>query len=145
MLAGMNRRATDIASEVRSGVADGELREGEWLGAERDLVTSFQASRATVREALRMLEADGYVTVRRGPGGGVFARRPTRSDLAGAFGAHLRLEGASSAEVAAAASLINALGTARGLDRNRALRVLSETLSVLAESTAGAARAKRAA
>jgi GntR family transcriptional regulator, transcriptional repressor for pyruvate dehydrogenase complex len=138
MLADMNRRATDIAREVRVGVAEEEFGEGEWLGGERDLVKSFQASRATVREALRMLEADGYVTVRRGPGGGVFARRPTRSDLASAIGAHLDLAGAGAAEVAAAASLVGALATARGLDRNRALRVLSEAMSLLAESAATA-------
>lgn len=145
MLAGMSRRATDIAREVRSGVADGQLREGERLGGERELIKSFQASRATVREALRMLEADGYVTVRRGPNGGVFARRPTRSDLASALGAHLALAGAGTAEVAAAASLVGALATARGLDRNRALRLLSDTLSLLAESAAATARPKRAA
>lgn len=145
MLAGMSRRATDIAREVRSGVADGQLGEGEWLGGERDLVKSFQASRATVREALRILESDGYVTVRRGPGGGVFARRPTRSDLAGALDAHLGLAGAGAAEVAAAASLVGALATARGLDRNRALRVLSDTLSLLVESAAATARPERAA
>jgi GntR family transcriptional regulator, transcriptional repressor for pyruvate dehydrogenase complex len=65
----MNRRATGIANEVRAGVAGGWLTAGERLGGERDLITAYQASRATVREALRMLEADGYVTVRRGPGG----------------------------------------------------------------------------
>jgi GntR family transcriptional regulator, transcriptional repressor for pyruvate dehydrogenase complex len=128
----MNRRATDIANEVRAGVADGWLTEGERLGGEPDLIKSFRASRATVREALRILEADGYVTVRRGPGGGVFVRRPTRGDLAGALGAHLDLAGASPAEVAAATALVGALVTAAGLDRNRALRVVSDALSLVA-------------
>jgi DNA-binding GntR family transcriptional regulator len=44
----MNRRATDIANEVRAGVADGWLTDGERLGAEPDLIKSFRASRATV-------------------------------------------------------------------------------------------------
>ena len=129
----MNRRATDITREVRAGVTGGWLTEGERLGGEHDLLAAFGASRATVREALRVLEADGYVTVRRGPGGGAFARRPTRHDLARTLGAHLELAGATPLEVAAATALVGALRKAAGLDRNRALRVLSETLSLLAE------------
>jgi GntR family transcriptional regulator, transcriptional repressor for pyruvate dehydrogenase complex len=132
----MNRRATDIANEVRAGVAGGWLTAGERLGGEPDLMKSFRASRATVREALRILEADGYVTVRRGPGGGVFVQRPARGDLAGALGAHLDLAGASPAEAAAAAALVGALATAAGLDRNRALRVVSDALSLVAAERA---------
>jgi DNA-binding FadR family transcriptional regulator len=132
----MNRRATDIANEVRAGVAGGWLTAGERLGGEPDLTKSFRASRATVREALRILEADGYVTVRRGPGGGVFVQRPTRGDLAGALGAHLDLAGASPAEAAAAAALVGALATAAGPDRNRALCVVSDALSLVAAERA---------
>lgn len=128
----MNRRATDIASEVMTGVASGRLTEGERLGGEPDLIESFQASRATVREALRILEAGGYVMVRRGPGGGIFVQRPTRGDLAGALRAHLDLAGATPADIAAAAGLVGALATSAGLSRNRALRVLSDALTLLA-------------
>jgi len=132
----MNRRATDIANKVRTDVVGGWLTAGERLGGERDLIMSFQVSRATVREALRMLEADGYVTVRRGPGGGVFVQRPTCAGLAGALGAHLDLAGASPADVAAATASVGALTTAAGLDRNRALRVVSDALSLVAAEQA---------
>jgi len=128
----MNRRATDIANEVMAGVAAGRLAAGERLGGELDLIKSFQASRATVREALRILEAGGYVTVRRGPGGGIFVQRPTRGDLAGALGAHLDLAGATPADIAAATGLVGALATSAGLSRNRTLRVLSDALTLLA-------------
>ena len=125
----MKRRATDITDEIRAHVAGGWLGEGEWLGAERDLVNSFQASRATVREALRILEAEGYVTVRRGPGGGVFVRRPTPDDLVGHLSAHFDLAGATRLEIAAAASLLEALEA--GHDCNRALSVLGQALAQL--------------
>jgi DNA-binding FadR family transcriptional regulator len=129
----MARRATDITSEVRAGVVSGSLAEGERLGGERDWRASFGATRATVREALRVLEAAGYVTVRRGPGGGVFVRRPARSDLARTLGDHFDLAGATAAEIDTAATLVGALAQAAGLDRNRALRALSDALSMLSE------------
>jgi DNA-binding FadR family transcriptional regulator len=137
---GMSRRATDITSEVRDGVAAGWLAEGERLGGERDLLAAYGASRATVREALRILEADGYVTVRRGPRGGAFVRRPTRQDLARTLSAHLELAGATPLEVAGIAALVGALRQAAGLNRNRALCVLSDTLSLLADESEQAER-----
>ena len=50
-----------IVDQVDEAVASGRLRPGERLPSERELVSQFAASRATVREALRVLESNGVV------------------------------------------------------------------------------------
>jgi DNA-binding FadR family transcriptional regulator len=53
-------------------------RTDQWLlGSEADLMVSLAVSRATLRQALRILEQEQLVVVRRGPSGGLFAKRPT--------------------------------------------------------------------
>jgi DNA-binding FadR family transcriptional regulator len=65
-----------IADELRSLIIAGELSEGESLGHEPDLVERFGVSRPSLREALRILEAEGFITVVRGVRGGVVVHEP---------------------------------------------------------------------
>ncbi|MFB9316027.1 FadR/GntR family transcriptional regulator [Cryptosporangium minutisporangium] len=65
-----------IADEIRALILRGELAEGESLGREPDLVERFGVSRPSLREALRTLEAEGLISVKRGATGGVVAHRP---------------------------------------------------------------------
>ncbi|GAA6527107.1 FadR/GntR family transcriptional regulator [Intrasporangium sp. DVR] len=55
-----------IVDQVESAIARGELVPGQRLPSERELVTQFGTSRATVREALRVLESNGLVRSRPG-------------------------------------------------------------------------------
>lgn len=55
-----------IVEQIEAAVARGELRPGERLPSERELVVQFGTSRATVREALRVLESAGLVRSRPG-------------------------------------------------------------------------------
>lgn len=57
-----------IYEQIRSKILSGELKPGDKLPAERDLIEMFQRSRPTVREALRMLENKNYVSISRGRG-----------------------------------------------------------------------------
>jgi GntR family transcriptional regulator, transcriptional repressor for pyruvate dehydrogenase complex len=65
-----------IADELRSLIVSGELTEGDSLGHEPDLVERFGVSRPSLREALRILEAEGLITVLRGVRGGVVVHEP---------------------------------------------------------------------
>ncbi len=65
-----------IADELRASIVSGELSEGDWLGHEPDLVERFGVSRPSLREALRILEAEGFITVMRGVHGGVIVHEP---------------------------------------------------------------------
>ncbi|MGH9271598.1 MAG: FadR/GntR family transcriptional regulator [Ilumatobacteraceae bacterium] len=70
-------KASDVlARELRERILSGQFTEGAALPSERDLVSQTRMSRATVREALRMLEVQGLLEVRAGRGGGAFVRQP---------------------------------------------------------------------
>lgn len=55
-----------IVEQVEAAIANGELVPGQHLPSERELVAQFGTSRATVREALRVLESNGLVRSRPG-------------------------------------------------------------------------------
>ncbi|MCU0831670.1 MAG: GntR family transcriptional regulator [Rhizobiaceae bacterium] len=57
---------------LRAQIHGGLLLPGEKLPAERALAETFGISRVTLREALGALEAEGYITIRRGAHGGAF-------------------------------------------------------------------------
>ena len=57
-----------VAAYLRQAIVDGAYVFGERLPAERRLAASLSSSRATVREALRMLEHDNLITRRVGSG-----------------------------------------------------------------------------
>ena len=59
-----------IADELRALIVSGELADGASLGREPDLVERFGVSHPSLREALRILEAEGLITVVRGVLGG---------------------------------------------------------------------------
>lgn len=65
-----------IADDLRSLIVSGRLADGDLLGHEPDLVERFGVSRPSLREALRILEAQGLISVVRGVSGGVFVRKP---------------------------------------------------------------------
>ncbi|MBJ7337522.1 MAG: FadR family transcriptional regulator [Mycolicibacterium sp.] len=76
-------KAPDVlARELRERILNGELKEGSALPAERELVKQTQMSRATVREALRILEVQNLVRVKAGRAGGAFVQRPTTASMA---------------------------------------------------------------
>lgn len=55
-----------IVEQIEDAITGGELKPGERLPSERELVVQFGASRPTVREALRVLESNGLVRSRPG-------------------------------------------------------------------------------
>jgi len=76
-------KASDVlAAEIRERILSGEFAEGMALPPERRLVEQTGLSRATVREALRILDVENLVDIRPGRGGGAFVHRPDRESLA---------------------------------------------------------------
>ena len=55
-----------VAGTLRRMVVDGQLKEGDFLPNEAELMTHFGVSRPTLREAVRVLESERLVEVRRG-------------------------------------------------------------------------------
>jgi GntR family transcriptional regulator, transcriptional repressor for pyruvate dehydrogenase complex len=79
---GVSKASDVLANELRERILSGELAEGAPLPAERELVKQTQMSRATVREALRILEVQNLVRVKAGRAGGAFVQRPTTKSMA---------------------------------------------------------------
>jgi DNA-binding FadR family transcriptional regulator len=55
-----------VADVIRAQIVSGELREGDALDSEAVLLDRFGVSRGTLREAMRMLEADSLISTTRG-------------------------------------------------------------------------------
>ena len=65
-----------VAAHLRRQIVLGELNEGDQLPTESVLMEEFGVSRPTLREAIRILEAEGAITVRRGVRGGARVQVP---------------------------------------------------------------------
>jgi len=116
---GPREKPQQIADELRGLIVSGELSEGDSLGHEPDLVERFGVSRPSLREALRILEAEGLITVVRGVRGGVIVHAPDQRMTARAAALLLQARNVSLADVFEARNLLEpvaarSIATARG-------------------------------
>jgi len=95
-----------IADELRRLIVSGELSEGDSLGHEPDLIERFGVSRPSLREALRILEAEGLISVVRGMLGGVVVHEPDGRMTARTAALVLQARNVSLADVHEARSLL---------------------------------------
>lgn len=66
------KRASEaIYEQVKDKIVAGELKPGDRLPSERNMMELFQRSRPTIREALRMLERAGYIKTIAGSNGAI--------------------------------------------------------------------------
>jgi DNA-binding FadR family transcriptional regulator len=90
----------DVLEQFEAAIAAGELSAGDRLPAERDLAQQFEVSRASVREAIRVLETLGLVTVARGAeNGGVRLREEPGNAFTYLLRLYLSLQHASHQDV----------------------------------------------
>lgn len=71
-----------IYDQIYQQIANGRLKPGDLLPSERVLAEQFQRSRHVIREALRMLQQDGLITVEVGSAGGSIVQQVS-ADLLG--------------------------------------------------------------
>lgn len=83
-------RGSQVALAIQQQIQSGQLRIGDRLPNERQLCQELNVSRATLREAVRMLEAEGIVEVRRGVTGGTFVVKPEAEGVGYRLAALLR-------------------------------------------------------
>ncbi|MWA02388.1 FCD domain-containing protein [Actinomadura sp. LD22] len=95
-----------VADRIRKQIVRGELRDGDWLPTEPELIERFGVSRPTLREAFRLLEADSLVRVRRGPPGGARVSVPGPEAAAPIFSLLLALQETTVEDVYAARMVI---------------------------------------
>lgn len=100
------RAASVIAGQLRRRIIRGELTEGDVLPSETDLLEEFGVSRPTLREAIRVLESESLVVVKRGSRGGIVVSVPRVETAAHYAGLLLEYRQATTADVFAAAAAI---------------------------------------
>ena len=88
-----------MAADIRKRIVGGDLREGDSLPPEAELMQQYNVSRPTLREALRILESESLIVVRRGGVGGAVVMRPMLDTTARHFGLILQDRGASVQDV----------------------------------------------
>ena len=71
-----------VADSIRRQITGGELREGDTLQPEAQIIEEFAVSRPTVREAFRILESEKLISVSRGSRGGARVHVPRAEQVA---------------------------------------------------------------
>lgn len=85
-------RPQQVAEAIKSWVTQNGWRPGSRLPSEIELIDRFGMSKGTVREAVRILEAQGLVRSRTGPGGGVFVHQVSEERATALLGNYFYFE-----------------------------------------------------
>src|SRR3954468_190126 len=96
------RTAEIVADELRRQIIDGELSDGDLLPRQELLVEQFNVSLVSLREALRILETEGLISVRRGNRGGAVVHAPAKASAAYMLGLMLQSESVYLSDLGAA-------------------------------------------
>jgi GntR family transcriptional regulator, transcriptional repressor for pyruvate dehydrogenase complex len=75
------RAHESVAEQIRRQIELRLIGPGEALPTDRELAAMFGVGRATIHQALRLLEADRLVETRRGRRGGTFVSRPAEDSV----------------------------------------------------------------
>ena len=95
-----------VAERLRRQIARGELTIGQRLPPEDELTEVFGIARTTLREALRILESQGLLEIRRGRTGGPVVTMPKIDSLAEGLAVTLQLQGTTAGDLDVARQLI---------------------------------------
>jgi len=96
------RVSQEVVDQIRGLIVSNQLRPGDRLPSERTLAASMGVGRVTIREAMRVLEANGLLEIRVGARGGAVVTSPTLSRIEAGLGELLRLASASPRELTVA-------------------------------------------
>lgn len=83
-------KSQQLAQELLARIADSNIEPGQTFATEAELLQQYDVSRPTLREGIRILESQGVLEQRPGPGGGLVIRRPSIEMLAHSLSIFLR-------------------------------------------------------
>lgn len=95
-----------VASDLRRQIVAGKLADGTFLPRQDDLLDLYAVSRPSLREALRVLESEGLISIRRGKLGGAVVHRPSLHMVAQTLGLVLDSQNVSTPDVSTALNLL---------------------------------------
>ncbi len=130
------RVAETIAAELRERILVGPVV--EQLPTQDQLVVDFGVSYPSVREALRILETEGLITVRRGSVGGALVHRPDQSSAAYHLGLVLQGAGVTLGDLAEGLLQLEPLCAAEVARRSDRLTAVVPVLTANVDASAEA-------
>lgn len=116
-----HKTAVLVAHALAKRVA--RLEPGDQLPPERVLIEELGVARNTAREALRLLEIQGVITIKAGPGGGPIVARPDHRPLAYSLSLALQGTDATFSDLLRARSVIESEMAERAAERRSAEQV----------------------
>src|SRR5262245_10747644 len=132
---GQLRLAEQVAAALRDRILAGGIRDGSTLPKQDQLVAEFGVSTASVREALQILETEGFVTVRRGNRGGAIVHAPDVATAGYAIGLALQASQVGVLDLGAALTTLEPLHAAHCAERrDRGTTVVPQLRALLARS-----------
>ncbi len=84
-------KAEHVARQLLERIIAAKLKPGSTFATEAELIAQFNVSRPTLRESLKLLESQGVLAGRPGPGGGIIVGQPSIDLLAHGVSVFLRL------------------------------------------------------
>ena len=84
-------KAEHVAQQLLDRILAAKLEPGSTFATEAELLSQFNVSRPTLRESLKLLESQGVLDRRPGPGGGIIVGAPSADLLAHGLSVFLRL------------------------------------------------------
>lgn len=130
------RVAEMVADELRSRIVNGVLADGSILPRQEDLIEEFQVSLPSLREAMRILETEGLLSVRRGNVGGAVVHRPTPQAAAFMLGLVLQSHQVVLADLAAALRIVEPACARLCAEQRGRRRIASQLRSLTAQARA---------
>ncbi|MEX2627736.1 MAG: FCD domain-containing protein [Ilumatobacteraceae bacterium] len=102
------RVAELVADHLRGQILSGQLADGSLLRPQESLIREFGVSRAAMRDAMRILEGEGLITVQRGSRGGAVVHCPEGHTAAYGVGLVLEARSTTVADVGEALRMLEA-------------------------------------
>lgn len=131
------RLAEVVANDLRRKIVTGELGDGGELPRQDDLLVTYGVSKPSLREALRILESEGLISVRRGKRGGAIVHRPDLNSVAHPIGMVLESQGVPVLDLSTALNLLEPQCVALCAQRpDRHTEVLPQLRRIHEEATA---------
>jgi GntR family transcriptional repressor for pyruvate dehydrogenase complex len=107
-----------IARAIVRGIVENNLQPGAMLPPESLMLEHFRVGRASLREALRILEIQGLLTIRPGPGGGPVVAACSASDFGRMSSLYFEMRRATYGELVDARLLLEPVMARRAAERN---------------------------
>jgi len=121
----------DVVEQIQEAIFDGRLKTGETLPAERELKATFNISRGTLREALRVLEQKGLIEIRLGVGGGSVVKSIDTEQVRESIGLLIRSQNISLGHLAEFREDVEGIVAAHAAEKHTAddIKILRQLLA----------------